>query len=283
MKNEVVFSSVDGVANLLTVFPVDNQGPVLLIAPAMGVPARTYLKLAEALQTTGHSAATFDLRGIGNSAIRASRANNFGYYQMAIHDFSAAVAALKNELPNRPIVLLGHSMGGQLACLFLSQNPNAAAGLILSASCTVHYAGWPFPQNMSILVLSQIAALIARVVGYFPGKKLGFGGREARNVMIDWARNARNGRYKLLNSAINFESDLKKVSLPILAINFNDDRFAPLTATQLLLDKLDSHDISYLAINAGQLEQNTADHFNWVQSPTVMARKLSNWLTKTHF
>ncbi|MFT5572083.1 MAG: putative alpha/beta hydrolase [Cryomorphaceae bacterium] len=281
MSKEVVFKVTEGVSNVLTVFAGDLSKPCILIAPAMGVPARTYLVLAAELQLLGYSAATFDMRGIGQSSIRAGRDNDFGYFDLVSEDFPAAVKALEAELPNRQLVLFGHSLGGQLSCLYLSQNPNAATALILSASCSVHHKGWGFPYNVSLLFFSQLAALIARIVGYFPGKKLGFGGREARGLMIDWANNARNGRYRLLNTPIDFESDLKKVNLPVLALNYNDDNLAPPRATKLLLSKLENSNISYLSVSAEELELKRADHFSWVGAPKLIAHKIDQWINHT--
>ena len=144
MSKEIVFKVTEGVSNVLTLFAGEVFKPCILIAPAMGVPARTYLALAAELQSLGYSAATFDMRGIGRSSIRASRDNDFGYFDMVAEDFPAAVKTLESELPNRQLVLFGHSLGGQLSCLYLSQNPDAAKALILSASCSVHHKAGAF-------------------------------------------------------------------------------------------------------------------------------------------
>jgi predicted alpha/beta hydrolase len=278
---EVTFQVTEGVSNVLTVYTGDLSKPCIIIAPAMGVPARTYRQLATELQCLGYSAATFDLRGIGKSSIRASRSNDFGYFDMVAEDFPAVIKTLKSKLPDRQLIMFGHSLGGQLSCLYLSQNPDIARALILSASCSVYHKGWGFPQNLSILFFSQLAALIARAMGYFPGKKLGFGGREASSLMIDWANNARSGRYSLLNTEIDFEVDLKKLDLPVLAINYEDDSFSPPKATKQLLNKLGGHDTTHLSVSAEELELKQADHFSWVKAPKPLADKIHQWINHT--
>src|SRR4051812_27442258 len=60
--------------------------PVILCIPAMGVNARYYEPLLKALHAAGLHAATFDLRGNGESTVRASRSTDFGYHEILTRD-----------------------------------------------------------------------------------------------------------------------------------------------------------------------------------------------------
>ena len=55
--------------------------------------------------------------------------------------------------------------GGQIACLHAAAHPGGLVGIALIASCTVHYSGWPFPQNLGILVRTQTARPLVRLFG----------------------------------------------------------------------------------------------------------------------
>jgi len=188
------------------------------------------------------------------------------------------VNATAQLFPNKDIYLLGHSLGGQFAALFLSQNPDSAKGLILPASCTVYYKGWPSPGNLGLLFFTQISYLISIILGYFPGKKLGFGGLEARGVMRDWAINARSGQYKLGDTEINYEKDLSNINCPLLTINFEDDQFAPPKATNNLVAKFGEVERTQAFINAEQLKVKSADHFSWIKSPNKVVSEIQEWL-----
>ena len=60
-------------------------------------------------------------------------------------------------------------------------------------------------------------------------------------------------------------------SLNVLAINFSDDQFAPINATNHLLSKLASKHITRRLINGSDLGQAQADHFNWLKHPDKVA------------
>ena len=270
--------SDDGVTNRLTVVePATNSNTIVLCVPAMGVPANKYDTLCCALTDAGLSAATMDLRGLGASSVRASKDTDFSYAEIVAYDLPCAISALHEHFSQRRIVLLGHSLGGQLSALYLSQNQDLVAGLILTASCSVYYRGWRMPKSLGVLLFSQVAVIASKCCGYFPGHRFKFAGREARGVMRDWAHNALTGRYASTN--INYETDLAQVSLPVLAINFDDDKFAPVRATRNLLGKLSTLcDVQMLRLSGADLNQGSADHFNWMKHPTAVSRAVEKWL-----
>ena len=115
-------------------------------------------------------------------------------------------------------------------------------------------------------------------MGYFPGRRIGFGGNEAKTLMLDWAYNARNGKYRLKNSQFDYERELKNVKQPVLAINFNDDGYAPVKATSYLLSKFSQPNPDKILISAKQLGAKKADHFSWIKQPNAVASNVSNWI-----
>ena len=75
-----------------------------------------------------------DLRGQGRSSERASHFADFGYREMVEIDLPAAIAALRGRYPNRPLLLVGHSLGGQLATLPLTLDQPDVSGRIQQVS-----------------------------------------------------------------------------------------------------------------------------------------------------
>lgn len=270
--------SADGHCSELRIFRCGNEhAPVVMIFPAMGVAARNYDQLATALSKNGFTAVTAELRGLGSSSIRAAKNIDFGYAELIEKDIPATLERCRTLFPNAELLLFGHSLGGQLASLYLARDQTATAKLILCASCSVYFRGWQFPANLVILIFTQMAWLTSSLCGYFPGHKIGFGGRAARSVIADWARNARTGRYQLTGSDIDYERKLKTVDTTVLAINFANDRFAPLRATQRLVSKFGSSKAHYVAISATQLGAAKADHFSFLQHPNAVAVEIDRW------
>ncbi|MEM7361276.1 MAG: alpha/beta fold hydrolase [Pseudomonadota bacterium] len=282
---EVVKVSTDDHQFELRVFrQVTNtltNSSTIVCAPAMGVAARKYDTLALALSAHGFNVVIAELRGIGSSSVRASRAEDYGYHEMANIDLPAIHRQVETLFTGDNIYLLGHSLGGQMISLYLGQNPDAADGLILCASCTVYYRNWAFPGNLGLLAFTQFGGLLATLMGYFPGKKIGFGGQEARSVMQDWAYNARSGRYRSRQQGVDLETGLKQVGGPVLTINFADDTFAPEAGTDHLVGKFSPAASSArrrVRLNAEHLGVRKADHFAWLKQPEEVALNVSNWV-----
>ena len=281
-KTVIRVSMDDGTHSRITLFTRDSteDAPVVLCMPAMGVPAEYYEPLAIAGASHGWHMITADLRGIGYSSVRASRKTQFGYHEMVTYDWPAIVSAARKRFPSSPLYLLGHSLGGQLSALYASVTPDTLHGLILVAACSVWYRGWSFPRNIGVLFMTQSIRGIARVLGYFPGRRLGFGGTESKKMIGDWARQALTGRYDVAHNAHHFESLLKNVTTPVLALSFASDVLAPYRAVDNLCTKMSRAAKIHLHLSAGDLglRDGQLDHFQWAKNAEPIIGKISQWM-----
>ena len=88
---------------------------------------------AEALCDAGLTVVVADLRGTGDSGPPPRRTDRYGYAELA-DDVGAVLAALKPRFGDRRTVLVGHSLGGQVALLRLATNPESTVdGIVLVA------------------------------------------------------------------------------------------------------------------------------------------------------
>jgi predicted alpha/beta hydrolase len=172
------------------------QAPrAILILPALGVPANSYNRLLKSLAKAGRSCAVIDLRGQGTSSVKASKLVNYGYYDLLNEDIPAAITEVVN-LFGLPVDILGHSLGGQLGCLYSAVHDKRVSGLILCTAGSVYYKAWPGLQKVRVLMSTQFARVYARLAGYFPGAKFGFGGDSFQKLINDWGKQALTGKYK---------------------------------------------------------------------------------------
>jgi len=274
------YQASDSVRANLQVYRADDPtAAVVICLPAMGVRGSFYADFAQRLRKAGFHVAVADLRGIDSSSVRASRACDFGYAEILERDLPALAACVHQRFPAGSQYFLGHSLGGQLWALYLSANPVAAEGLILIASCNVHYRGWHWPTRWYVLGMALAMRSLGFVLGYVPGDKLGFAGTEARTVVRDWSHNCMTGKYEVANSPIDYEAALQRLARPILAISFETDIYAPPNAVDNLLRKFRSSRVEWRRFAKDHAGMEKITHFNWAKKPQMIVDTISEWIS----
>lgn len=270
-------SATDGARfELLAVVPSGSWRQLLYWVPAMGIPARHYLPLAEALSALGIAVVVHEWRGIGSSNRRAGRHGDWGYRELLCDDLPAGMAAVRGRWPQAGCWLGGHSLGGQLSTLYASLHPAAFAGLLLVASGAPYWRR--FRHGWLIGVAYALAPLLAGLVGYLPGRRIGFGGNEARGVIADWSRSGRTGSYVVDGMVQDFERQLAGLRLPLLALRLQDDWLGPPASLDWLLGKLGPAERTVDVVTPRDMGGLPADHFGWMKTPAPMAARIAHWI-----
>lgn len=261
---------------LLAVLPAGAWRHLLYWIPAMGMPARHYLPLAQALADRGIAVVLHEWRGIGSSDRRAGRQCDWGYRQLLQDDLPSGMAAVRRCWPQAPCWLGGHSLGGQLGLLYASLHPDDFAGLVLVASGAPYWRR--FRHGWLIAAAYALAPALAGLVGHLPGRRIGFGGNEARGVIADWARSGRSGRYSVSGMAQDFERGLAALHLPLLALRLQQDWLGPPASLDWLLGKLGAGEHCVDVVTSADMHGAPADHFGWMKTPAPMASRIADWL-----
>jgi predicted alpha/beta hydrolase len=131
-----------------------------------------------------------------------------------------------------------------------------------------------------IYLALALAAPLSQLLGYLPGRKLGFGGNEARGVIADWARSGRTGRYAAHGVAVDVEQHLAAIQSPVLALQLRDDWLAPARSLAWLLDKMPQAPKRMGIIDSSQLMGQPADHFRWMKVPHAIAAQGAAWMQR---
>lgn len=245
----------------------------LLFLPALGISARHYLPFAQALAARGIAAHVHEWRGHGSSCVRASRDVDWGYREL-LADIEVSLAAVRSRHSGLPLALGGHSLGGQLACCMLALQPQAAQALWLVASGSPYWRAFPPPLRWALPAAYRLLPWLAHANGALPGRRIGFGGREARGVIADWSRTGLRGRYAGTGIAADLEAGLGRIAAPVQAVLLADDWLAPATSLQFLLGKLPQATATIAQLDADALGVR-ADHFAWMSAPQAVARTLA--------
>jgi len=250
--------------------PTIDRDSIFVVFPAMGVMASYYTALGNELAECGFNAFTVDLRGNGESSLRPSRNVDFGYKDELDHEYANTLGYLKNRFPEKRIIVLGHSFGGQLACLFAARDVHRIHQLVLVACCSVYWKGYSGINALKTLVGTQYLRAIAEILGYLPGQKVGFGGLEAKTVIRDWSHQGRTGNYVLSNDVFDYEAALRNVAIPILAVSIEGDDLAPPSAVEHLINKLESAQKKHIHLKRNDPYNDDYNHFNWARKPKKM-------------
>lgn len=256
--------------------------PILLGLPAMGTPARYYEPFARRLaELCGGCVAWAELRGQGESRPRARDGADFGYREIVEHDIPLLAARLLRRHPTRPLVLVGHSLGGQLATLAAHQLGDRLAGLVLVAAGTAHHRAWPSGMRWRAALTVHGIRAAAALLPWYPGHRLGFGGEQPRRLMRDWSRNATTGRYRLEGSEIDHEDAAGRLTLPVLSLAIRQDPFAPPGAVDELLAKLGRARIARRDLMGVARDAPVKRHFSWAREPAgEVAAVIARWLAE---
>ena len=240
----------------------------LLWLPALGVAARHYLPLADALATRGVAVFLHEMRGNGSSNLRASRKVDWGYREI-LADIASSDAVMQERCSTTLRMIGGHSIGAQFAACHLGLHPGAFQQLWLVASGSPYWRTFPAPKRYVFPFAYQFVAWLAEHRGTLPGRQLGFGGDEARSLMREWARVGLSNRYVAAGLSADLEAALSSIEADVRAVLMERDWFAPRRSMQALLDKLPRSLPALTTLDSKSLG-TPADHFAWMKHPEAV-------------
>ncbi len=151
-----------------------DGGPVVLINSATAVRRGYYDGYARALAAQGFSVLTWDYRGIGDSRPRSLAGFRARMRQWGEVDLAGILGWIADHLRPRRLLVVGHSVGGQL--VGLAANNHRIHALMMVGSQNGWWGHWPAPSRYRIaLNWFVLIPLVTRVYGYLPGR---FGTKE---------------------------------------------------------------------------------------------------------
>lgn len=251
----------------------EPSSPFVLVLPAMGVPAGYYGPFVDELARHGVSAGVADYPGQGEARPLAGRGKDLGYAELA-HTWLPAVVAAVRKKHTGPVVGLGHSLGGHIAAVHLAGEEPALDALALVGSGSTH---WRTQQGIKTLAQTQFVGVISRMLGYWPGTRLGFGGTQPATLMREWAAFSRTGR--LAPGGRDISAGLRERALPLLAVTLDNDTLAPPEAVDALVAMFASAEVERFTFtkDAGD-PGKPVDHYSFARSPEIIGGRIAEWV-----
>jgi len=228
------FASGDGTPLTGRLFrPRGEPWASVLIAPAMGIDAAYYEPFAAWLAAQGAVAMSFDFRGMGGSRfgrpLRGFQADLDDWLQ----DQDAALNELARQAPGLPLLLVGHSMGGQQAAALPSRDRLAGVvGVALGSGYVGDLVpGFRRQASFFLRVLGPVAIALA---GYFPGRRLGVVGDVPKGAMLQWRRWCLTEGYLL--AAENRLAQYRASRFPLASLVLADDEMLAESGLRMMFE-----------------------------------------------
>lgn len=228
---ELRIRAKDGVALAATF--LRGSGPdCVVVAGATGVKRGFYAPFARFLVSQGHSVLTFDYRGIGGSREGNVAQSEARMQDWGTHDLDAALAWVVDTVKPRRLLVVGHSVGGQL--VGLSDHADLIDAAAFVGSQSGYWGHWPWSTRLGIgLLWFGLIPGLSPLLGKFPSSKLGLGEDLPRGVAEQWARWGRDPDYLLRGDSLRREQ-YAHLRFPLLLVSIDGDFYAPHAAVDAL-------------------------------------------------
>ncbi|MEA3137511.1 MAG: hypothetical protein QOC71_1792 [Thermoplasmata archaeon] len=211
-----------------------GKGPdAVVVAGATGVKRSFYDAFARALAAKGFSVVTLDYRGVGGSRPKRLKGFHATMRQWGELDLDAALQWALRELEPDRLLVVGHSVGGQLLGHASAADEVAAAYFVGSQSG--YWRHWPASGKLGIFTLWHLLIpALSRPMGYFPSPWFGLGQDLPTGVARQWAHWGRHPDY-LLRDGDEVRRRYERIRAPMVATAIARDRFAPEAGVRALL------------------------------------------------
>jgi predicted alpha/beta hydrolase len=197
-------------------------------------------------------------------------------------DLDALVGHVARIHPRSQIVILGHSVGGQLIGMSqLSRHADAFVMVGAQAPYWKHYDGFWLRLRLFWFWYLLIPASV-KLFGYFPASLFGLFEDLPPNVARQWARWARSSNY-IFNELPDSKRSFEMLKQRALMISFSDDDLAPVRAVADLQHFYANVKFDNWHFHPEDILQKRIGHFGFFKKrmQSVLWSEVASWIHKT--
>jgi acylglycerol lipase len=215
--------------------PEGEAKAVLLVVHGLAEHSGRYMNLVNHFLPRGYAVSAVDLSGHGRSEGTRGHVDRFTDYTdtvAAFHDM------IRIRFKDKPVFLVGHSMGGLISALYLLDRQEELAGAILSGPLVKAHGNIPVAAIWAGKIFSSLApkfkliALEAAAVSRDPAVVKAY---DTDPLVYRGKITARLGS-EMLKSMRRIIDEAPKITLPLLILQGSEDRLVDPSGAQMLHD-----------------------------------------------
>jgi alpha-beta hydrolase superfamily lysophospholipase len=244
METQHRFTGTEGLIAYRRWRPVGDPTRIVLVAHGYGEHGGRYRHVANVLTEHGAVVYAIDHLGHGRSGGERALITDFDH---VVDDLATLAGIAAQEYPGRPLVLLGHSMGGLIVGLFAERRPDLVAGV---AFCGAVLGDWQWARD--VLARSELPFVRFDPSALSRDPAVGRAFRQDPLVY--------HGQYKrpLLEAEVvaldEFADDIDRLTMPVLLLHGTDDPFVPYERSLRAVEEMPSADKTVRLVDGGRHE-----------------------------
>jgi len=228
-----------------------------------GLAIRRYRHFLRYLASEGFPVLAYDYRGVGSNRPTRLRGFDAGLEDWAEFDHAGAIDDIRTRYPNARLTTISHSIGGLVSCSV----PNGAdqGRIVLIAPHTGYWrdyqTAWKVPMT---LMWHGLMPLVSRIVGYFPGSRVGLGDDFPLRFALQWSsRTAAEFQVDTRDARVwTLLGNAEVLMSPVLVVSFSDDAFASRAGVSRLLSLIPRAPVERCELDARRLARRIG-HFGF--------------------
>jgi predicted alpha/beta hydrolase len=256
------------------------NGITIIINPAMAVRQRYYFDYAAFLAQQGFQVFTYDYLGIGESKSKSLLKLDASILDWAQTDFNAVINHAKESFPYNTLVVIGHSIGGQI--IGMTSASSKVDAFVMVAAQTPYWKNFETKTKPKLWFFwHAILPVLTKTFGFFPASKLRLFEDLPKSAALQWMRWAKSEKF-VFGEYPGIRQTFEALKQPAKVYSFSDDSIAPYKAVKNLLGYYTNLKIEHNHMKPEDLVIDSIGHFGFFKKrfQSTLWPESTEWILK---